>query len=237
MNGGTFRTSRNGGSIGSGGRSPGIAGVRAARILGLAVLAFPLASPGPALAQDPHPCIAFVDNARALMTSYTDQLTILTDGTAGAKLKASQDRTLSLVAEFERLETACKGAVGGVPGNPRVLAALLNAQPRDMWWTLQLWRGSGSKTTERFRVSAQEWRVSFEGAFESAAVAAGGVSVTVYDARGRAVARGTLGGPGADITHVQAGPGTYYIEISAANMNYEIRVAEWRRLGPERDRP
>jgi hypothetical protein len=107
--------------------------------------------------------------------------------------------------------------------------ALMRTVPRE-WTEVVRWQGSGDKTTERFRIEGDEWRISYAGRFGQLG-AVGILGVTVYDEDGRYVASATLEQDGSDVTHVQEGPGTYYIEFDVVNMGWGAIVEDFKPVG------
>lgn len=108
-------------------------------------------------------------------------------------------------------------------------APLPEPPPRDLEWTkVKGWKGSGTKTTERFTVSGPEWRIAWAGARE-VFPGAGILQIFVYRSDGELVElAANKVGPGADVSYVQSGPGEYYLMVNSANLDWEITVSDSR---------
>ena len=80
------------------------------------------------------------------------------------------------------------------------------------------------KKTETFDVPSNEWKIewSFK---DTTGFGAGFLSITVYTASGemKDLVANTSGASGEDSSIVR-GKGPYYLEFSAANVRYEVRV-------------
>lgn len=98
---------------------------------------------------------------------------------------------------------------------------------RREWTEVARWQGSGDKTTERFRIDGDRWRIGYSGKFGQLG-AVGILGITVYNEQGRYVSSARLERTGSDVTHVQEGPGTYYIEFDAVNMAWGAVVEDFR---------
>lgn len=90
------------------------------------------------------------------------------------------------------------------------------------------WSGSGSKDTESFSIGG-EWRVVWN-ATPTSPRTAGALSITVHDAaNGRVVSSlssGDIATARQDSSVVRTPPGRYYLSISSALVNWQVRIAQ-----------
>jgi len=102
------------------------------------------------------------------------------------------------------------------------LAAVVPAHAA--WTVVKEWTGTGSKVTESFDVVAKEWRVNWSATSERDGL--GSISVLVFNADKKLVASATgrVGQP--DLTYVHEGPGRYYVEVRAADVNWKLNVED-----------
>jgi hypothetical protein len=98
---------------------------------------------------------------------------------------------------------------------------------RREWTEVARWQGSGDKTTQRFRIEGDRWRISYSGRFGQLGPV-GMLGITVYDEGGRYISNATLEREGNDVTHVQQGPGIYYLEVDVVNMAWGAVVEDFR---------
>ncbi len=93
------------------------------------------------------------------------------------------------------------------------------------WAAVKDWTGTGSKATETFQVASKEWRVTWSSTAQGdGAGASFGVLVYTEDKKLVASATGRVGM--SDVTYVHEGPGRYYLDVTAANVNWKMAVEE-----------
>lgn len=91
--------------------------------------------------------------------------------------------------------------------------------------TIQTWRGTGMKQTERFTTTRPEWRIRWTS--QNPKFAGSLLQVYAYDANGAMVAlAANIQGPGSDVSYVRSTPGTHYLMISSANIDWVVTVEE-----------
>jgi len=90
------------------------------------------------------------------------------------------------------------------------------------WQTIAQWNGNGMKETERFSVSASEWRIAWASANERIA---GILQVFVYNEAGELITlAANQQGTGSDVSYVHTPPGRFYLSINSANVDWAIAV-------------
>ena len=96
--------------------------------------------------------------------------------------------------------------------------------PKD-WKQVSFWQGIGIKTTEKFQILSNEWRIRWQ---SKTTAQAGGLAIYVHDERGDilAVAAGVQG-DAADTTYLHRA-GAFYLSITSAASDYTIIVEEYR---------
>jgi hypothetical protein len=114
------------------------------------------------------------------------------------------------------------------PGTSSSTAAMGVAYPgsgdEEGWRIVRHWSGTGNLSTDRFRIAADEWRVTWtasnpgHGAY---------MFVSVEDGSGRPVTKGaTQQGAGNGVVYVTVGQGEYFLEITAVNLSWEVVALE-----------
>jgi len=109
---------------------------------------------------------------------------------------------------------------------PPVTRSTQLTAPSATWRTAARWSGSGMKQTETFSIRSSEWRISWKTTREVFA-GAGILQVYVYGAAGELVSlAANLQGVGSDVSYVHAQPGRFYLDISSANVDWEVVVED-----------
>ena len=123
----------------------------------------------------------------------------------------------------------------GVPtaSNPYADATSTATRPVQREWVeVGQWNGSGNRTTERFSIEGDQWRVVYEGRFP-ASIPFGIIGFVVRTATGDVVTTASSETEQQEVTYVQSGPGTYYLDISAT-MNWGMVVQDYRPISSAR---
>jgi hypothetical protein len=102
------------------------------------------------------------------------------------------------------------------------LAAAVPA--RAAWSVVKEWTGTGSKVMEIFDVTGKEWRVNWSS--KSQPDSYGSFGVLVYTADKKLVGSATARVGNSDTTYVHEGPGRYFVEVTAANVDWTVAVAD-----------
>lgn len=93
------------------------------------------------------------------------------------------------------------------------------------WRTIKEWAGKGNKQTETFEVTNHEWQLEWAATNERVI---GFFGVMLYKANGQYVSMPiNQTGEGGGSTYVR-GAGKYYLDITAANLDWEIRVLDYK---------
>jgi hypothetical protein len=96
------------------------------------------------------------------------------------------------------------------------------------WRVVAEWDGNGMKETETFSVASREWRIKWRSSNEPFPNA-GVLTIVVHDSTGDMVSMAAnKQGPGEDVSYVRSGPGTHYLQISSANIDWHITVEDQR---------
>lgn len=95
------------------------------------------------------------------------------------------------------------------------------------WVDVASWRGGGNKTTEQFQIHGDQWRVVYAGRIQQTGIT-GIVGFAAFSTDRRVMGTAYMERTGDDVTHFHRGPGAYYLDISASNMNYAITVQDFR---------
>ena len=97
------------------------------------------------------------------------------------------------------------------------------AEPR--WTTIKRWSGKGNRQTESFGVTNHEWQLEWAAKNEDVF---GVLIVTLYRENGNIMSMPiNQMGEGAGSTYVR-GAGKYYLDINSANVDWEIKVLDYR---------
>lgn len=91
------------------------------------------------------------------------------------------------------------------------------------WVEVGRWSGKGMKKTETFRIGSREWRLRWL-AWGEPFAGAGILSVTVKSTTGKNEDLAVNGGAGKDTTILRSGPGDFYLDVTAANIEWELVV-------------
>jgi hypothetical protein len=106
-----------------------------------------------------------------------------------------------------------------------LLVCLALAVPaRAAWTVVKEWTGTGSKVTETFEVTSKEWRVNWSS--KSTGDGLGSIGVLVFTADKKLIASATGRVGLKDTTYVHEGPGRYYVEVTAADVDWTVTVED-----------
>ena len=129
------------------------------------------------------------------------------------------------------------GIAAGVRSSAQTLAAAepetAQAAPLE-WQTVTDWSGRGAMQTEPFTTTSSEWRIYWR-TKEEALPGAGILHIMVHRANDDALVTSAAYGQstGSEIAYVCAAPGSYYLTIDSAHVDWLVRVEDQRRtLGP-----
>lgn len=98
---------------------------------------------------------------------------------------------------------------------------------------VEMFDGEGDTSTPAFEVASNDWRIfyNFEGA--TGASDAGPFEISVYGADDNQLVQAiTVEQPGSDTAFVNAGAGRYYLEVSSANVRWDITVEDCGETAP-----
>lgn len=99
-------------------------------------------------------------------------------------------------------------------------------EPEPTWQEVKTWSGNGIKSTETFSIASKEWRIGWNATNENVA---GILQIYVYKADGNLVTLASnQQGEGSDVSYVREGPGEFYLEINAANLDWVVTVEDKR---------
>lgn len=96
---------------------------------------------------------------------------------------------------------------------------LLLATTLSAWTPVKEWKGTSTKTTETFAIAGKEWRIRWKMATPAKE---GVLSILIYNENKKLV--GAAGGPDTDETYVKEGPGRFYLQILAIDVNWTITI-------------
>ena len=108
-----------------------------------------------------------------------------------------------------------------------IVAALLitSAPVFGAWNVVKEWTGTGSKASESFQVASKEWRVTWSSTAEGDGIGSSfGILVFTEDKKIVGSATGRVGQ--SDVTYVHQGPGRFYVEVTAAHVNWTVTVED-----------
>lgn len=130
----------------------------------------------------------------------------------------ARTRAETLSAEISAAKPVSRTTEAGTP----------KQSPTGSWAEVARWTGKGPKKTETFSIPSREWRVRWR-SWGEPFTGAGMVSAFVYteggDMKDLAV---NHQGAGKDQTHLRGGPGRFYLDVNAANCEWEIIVESQR---------
>lgn len=134
-----------------------------------------------------------------------------------------RELTCTSTGQLERaLYNRAAGKVVRRPTPPSTSAAPAAEVPG--WRQIGQWNGTDNWTTEAFSISGSQWRVMWSATNPRAG---GSLFITVVDGAGQEVTKGaTQQGAGNGQLYLTAGPGQYYIEITAVNLDWDVGVEE-----------
>ncbi len=98
------------------------------------------------------------------------------------------------------------------------------APARAAWTLVKEWTGTGSKVTETFDVASKEWRVNWSS--KSQGDGLGSIGVLVYTADKKLIGSATGRVGVSDATYIHEGPGRYYVEVRAADIDWTVTAEE-----------
>jgi hypothetical protein len=93
------------------------------------------------------------------------------------------------------------------------------------WSAVRSWTGTGSRTTESFRISSDEWRISWEAEGDRAY---GVLLISIYRVGGDLVDLIYAEGASSNSSYVHNSPGEYYLQIAGANIRWKVTAFDRR---------
>ena len=115
-------------------------------------------------------------------------------------------------------------------GQKSIDAQLSSSEDEKNWVTIAEWQGEGMRSTETFITQTNEWRINWETydeLFEGASI----LQIYVYDANNNDLfidLVANVQGESIASSYVRAAPGRYYLDISSANIKWNVVVEEKR---------
>ena len=105
-----------------------------------------------------------------------------------------------------------------------VVFLIAAAPARAAWGVVKEWTGTGSKVMETFDITGKEWRVNWTS--KPSGKDYGSFGVLVYTADKKLIGSATARVGAADTTYVHEGPGRYYVQVTAANVDWTLTVED-----------
>jgi hypothetical protein len=98
------------------------------------------------------------------------------------------------------------------------------SEDEEGWRIVRQWSGSENLSTDRFRIAADEWRVTWTARSPGPGAY---MFVSIVDRNGRPIAKGAnQQGAGSGVLYVPTGQGEYFLEITAVNLSWEVTALE-----------
>ena len=95
------------------------------------------------------------------------------------------------------------------------------------WIMIKTWRGEGIKSTEKFEIVADEWRINWK-SYGEAFKDAGIMQIFVNDDNGNMMAlAANVQGPSEDMSYIH-NAGRFYLDINSANIKWIVTVEEYK---------